>query len=465
MRNTVIWSFLSLVALATSGLITGCDSDEKLAKSSLGESCDKTSDCNDGLRCVEGTCYPSSSSSGGTSNEGGEGNGTAGSIVGPKPPVLGGEGETCTKRADCEDGLGCFSGRCQAASGTGGEGSGGPTLGGVGETCGLTSDCSKGLACLPQADGQGFPIPLAIGSNSVGVCAPTDNGLEPTGNVCGGECKTADDCCELPLALHVPYALGTPYGTGANSCTQLDTMLDGVDCALNKDATIQARCFARAAYCECGKTTWTCSDAGRCVYNAACTLSSAAVGGCPTFTRLGLPAATNATCDVKAKKCTPSAAGCKADADCTETTPVAGSGGLEFCTDGKCTCDTESGACYRGCAEDLDCPARSTCDTDTGLCMVGDECETDAYCVTAHNDINSKCVEGVCQPWCNTDLDCNDGFLTNGQATQVCNAGHVCEAVGCESDTECGTPGGVRSFCLPAPEPVATGTVVNAVTD
>lgn len=462
MRNTVIWSFLSLVALATSGFTTGCDSDEKLTKSALGDSCDKTSDCNDNLRCIQGTCYPTTSSSGGSGNEGGEGNGTAGTLIGPKPPVLGGEGESCSKRADCEDGLGCFSGRCQSANGEGGQGNG-VALGGLGETCGLTSDCSAGLACLPQQPGpQGVPDVLANGSNSVGVCARVDNGLEPTGNVCGGECKTAADCCELPLPVHVAYAVATPYGTGANSCTQLSALLEGIDCAVVKDAATQARCFAKTAYCECGKTTWTCSDAGRCIYSAACSASNAVVGGCPTYTRLGLPAATVATCDLQAKKCV-SPAGCEADADCTATTPVAGT--VELCTEGKCTCDKETGGCYRGCAEDLDCPVGSSCDTDTGLCVTSDECDTDAYCVTAHNDINSKCVAGACQPWCNNDLDCNEGALTSGQQTRVCNEDHVCVAVGCESDEQCGIVGGVRSFCLPAPEPVATGTVVNAVTD
>ena len=50
MRNTVIWSFLSLVALAAGGLVTGCDSDAKIAKSSPGESCTNTSDCEDDLK-------------------------------------------------------------------------------------------------------------------------------------------------------------------------------------------------------------------------------------------------------------------------------------------------------------------------------------------------------------------------------------------------------------------------------
>jgi hypothetical protein len=198
MRTTVIWSFLSLVALATGGLVSGCDSDAKIAKSAAGESCDKTSDCNDGLKCLEGTCYKTTShpSTGGSANnEGGEGNGTAGTVVvGPKPPVLGGEGESCTRRADCEDGLACLSQRCQkgADMGMGGEGNApGPVLGGPGETCGLTSDCGPGMACLPNGIAPAPVDTLAIGSNSVGVCTLLDSGLTPSGKTCGHECIEA----------------------------------------------------------------------------------------------------------------------------------------------------------------------------------------------------------------------------------------------------------------------------------
>src|SRR5258705_1281565 len=133
MRNTVIWSFLSLAALALGGLAAGCDSDAKLARSKAGESCGKTPDCDDGLKCVDGTCYKASTSTGGSASTGD--GGSPPEVVGPKPPVLGSEGESCTKRADCEDGLGCFSQRCQKdVGGMGGAGNiTGPTLGGPGE--------------------------------------------------------------------------------------------------------------------------------------------------------------------------------------------------------------------------------------------------------------------------------------------------------------------------------------------
>lgn len=469
MRIKVIWSFLSLMALGTGGLLTGCDSDAKIAKSSAGESCDKTSDCNDNLKCIDGTCYKSAASAGGSANNGDGGDGPG--VIGPPEPVLGGEGESCARRADCEDGLACLSQRCQKDADTGMAGEGntpGPALGRIGETCGLTSDCEAGLACLPSNGIVPAPVDtLAIGSNSVGVCTPVNNGLAPTGNVCGAECKTAADCCELPVAVHAPYAVATPYGTGANSCTQLAALLEDVKCASTTDATDLARCFAQAAYCDCGAKTWACNEAGRCEYTAACVANTVGPvpGGCPTYTRTQTGDAAAVTCN-KAKKCAPEpTTGCEADSDCDATVAVAGSDVADVCSEGKCVCDTDTGSCYRGCSEDLDCPVHFACDTKASLCRKVNECETSSFCVTAYNDINSKCIGGMCQSSCNNDLDCNGGQLTASTQTMVCNADHVCEMVGCESDDQCSAVGGVRTFCTKAPEPMAVGGVISAVTD
>ncbi len=473
MRNTVIWSFLSLAALATGGLVTGCDSDAKLARSALGDSCDTTSDCNDDLRCIDHTCYNkkgTTSSGGSSTSEGGDGTGAT--VTGPKPPVLGGEGETCTKRADCEDGLACLSQRCQkdASSGEGGAGPvGGPTLGGPGETCGLTSDCATGLACLPSDGFNNFPEAKAIGSNSIGVCTPTDSGLEPTGKSCNGaECTIADDCCELPVATHIANALAPTYGTGVNSCAELEVVLDGVNCGAAVLTTANAaRCFAKTAYCTCGKTTWTCSDAGRCVYGATCTKDYATPEGCPTYSRAGY--ALTSLCDTEGSgKCEPPAAlaTCKKDVDCDKGLIVADAGGVERCTAGECTCYT--GACYRKCGEDLDCAKGKTCDTKTKVCVAAAACESDAFCATYNNDIHSKCLmpEGVCDTQCDNDRQCNYGNLTYGPNTRVCNAMHRCELVGCTSDSECpAAAGGVKLFCTETPAPVAGGTASSAITD
>ena len=76
MRSTVVWSFLSLVALGLGGLVAGCDGDATIAKSGEGESCDRTADCGDGLKCLQGTCYEVAPSGG----EGGQDTGSGGSM-------------------------------------------------------------------------------------------------------------------------------------------------------------------------------------------------------------------------------------------------------------------------------------------------------------------------------------------------------------------------------------------------
>jgi hypothetical protein len=461
MRITVIWSFLSLVALATGGLVAGCDSDAKIAKSSPGESCTKTSDCDDGLKCLEGTCYKAGS--GTDTNNGGEGNsaGTPG-VVGPTPPVLGGPGESCTKRADCEDGLSCLSQRCtmDMPGAGGGGGTVGPILGGKGETCTLTSDCAKGFACLPGlVAGEGFT------GTGVGVCAPLDTGLKPTGNVCGAECVVAADCCELPVLQQT--------ATGAASCADLAALVGNIpncDIAVGQNGAI---CLAYNSYCDdqCGKNTWTC-DGGSCKYAAKCTKATQVVGGCPLISRGGnsLP-----SCNVKAGKCegtAPVVVGCTSDAKCDAGLTVADHP-LDTCSKDECACDTASGGCYRKCNEDTDCLYAYKCDADTSLCVPKGGCTTDAQCVEGSGDYRVKCDKGTCtQPPCEHDIDCNRNGLVDGSFRQVCGPDKTCVDLGCASDDECGPytlsgeGNGVRAFCgPPVTIPTTAAGPISAITD
>jgi hypothetical protein len=190
--------------------------------------------------------------------------------------VLGGENESCTRRADCAPGFSCFNQRCTMGdSGDGGDGNTPtPTLGARGETCLVSSDCEAGLVCRPSA--------------AVGVCTDADSGVAPTGNVCGAECRTPEDCCELPIELH--QTLGT------KSCTELDDLLDGVDCGATMMVLEQQQCFARDAYCECEADAWACNQ-GACLYVASCSADGLEPGGCPPLTRTGRMLVS--TCDVR----------------------------------------------------------------------------------------------------------------------------------------------------------------------
>ena len=461
MRNKVIWSFLSMMALATGGLMAGCDSDVKIAKSSAGESCTKTSDCEDDLKCLDGTCYKTAPSNGGSGNAGGEGNTAGTTPVGPKPPVLGKLGESCARRADCVDGLACLSMRCaeDVMVGAGGEGSGGPTLGGPGETCGLTSDCGEGLACLPN-DFVGLDAQAtAAGSNSLGVCTILDSGIEPTGKECGAECAEAADCCELPIAQQT--------ATGAASCAELSALVDAVpDCAIATGVN-GVICLAFNSYCDdnCGAKTWAC-DNGACQYTVKCTKATQVIGGCPAFTRGGsgiLP------CNTTTGKCTGTVvptAGCTTDASC-ETMAVYDHP-ADTCVEDECVCNKGTGGCFRKCSEPTDCDVGYTCDDATTLCVAIGACETDLQCIKQRGDINAKCVKNACVIPCEHDIECNNQ-LTNGQFSRVCGPDNTCVPVGCESNDECPAFAGglgVKSFCT-APRTLTAGPVVprSAITD
>jgi hypothetical protein len=458
MRNIAIWSVLGL-ALSAGALVAGCDNDAKLARSSVGESCQKAADCDDGLKCLQGACYPSSSSPSGN-EAGATGTDTGGTSSGPPAPVLGGDGESCTKRADCQAGLGCFNQRCvAAATGEGGGSSAGPALGSVGETCGLTSDCDSGLACVPS--NGGFAEVLGVGSNSIGACTPIDSGLTATGKSCAAECETPADCCELPLALHALYSELAPSGTGANSCAQLASLLEGVTCS-DAVSVNAARCFAQATYCDCGKATWACS-AGSCVYDTECAADGATPGGCPSYSRSGH--ALTSIC-ASSGKCEAEAA----PADCTTDTScngkyVADSELTDVCTTGECTCYKATGGCYRKCNADLDCAAGRSCEAKTKVCVADPACTSDAACAVQHHDFRYKCVDSACQKPCANDLDCNAGGLTGG-LYQVCNEQSLCVGVGCSTNDDCvAGPGGVHMFCAETPDTAPAASVSSAITD
>jgi len=294
-------------------------------------------------------------------------------------------------------------------------------------------------------------------ANSVGVCAATDNGLTPTGKVCGAECTKAEDCCELPVEVHASI--------GANSCAELAVELDGVNCAAPTGPTNPARCFAQATYCECGNDTWAC-ESGQCQYTAACTKNVYnAPAGCALYTRSGkvLP-----SCDVDSGKCQPVAAQdtCTTDASCTDK-EVTDSPAFarDVCVEGECTCYKPLGACYRKCGEDLDCPSDYICGEDK-VCVPEDSCSSDAQCVVRYNDVHYKCNKGICEYECQNDRDCNLGRLTNGSLTRVCDDQKRCVPVGCNADDECsGTVNSVRLFCT-EPAAVQPGDLVrSAITD
>jgi hypothetical protein len=446
------------MALCLSAAVVACsgdDDDDNQAPaaqtpSDLGQSCTRTADCKSFLVCIDQVCEKKGTvsnagagnegtggSTGGTSPTGGKGGssckgGSYGSGGSLPAPVLGGEGESCTRAADCQAGLRCFNQRCTLGeeSGVGGEGGMGPVtppapkLGERGETCAVSSDCAGGLACLPAS------------TFGVGVCTVVEAGITPSGNDCAAECKDAADCCQLPQSVLTSL--------GIKSCADLDVVLADVDCT-NPGASA-SQCFARDVYCNCAKDTWDCTN-GLCTYINTCENSGFATNGCPTVSRSGKGLVSNCNdghCQLAAVDPT-----CSSDSDC-DGKGVADDP-YDKCSAGECTCYKAAHLCYRKCAVDIDCAPGNVCEAKTHVCQPGPECSTDVECQTAHKNVNSRCdvADGVCKLMCATDLDCNTSLL--GALTQVCNADHVCEEIGCTQDSECmsTTSPSVQMFCTP----------------
>jgi len=453
MRGSAFIAFFG-IAVAISGSLIGCGDDDgdedtaapKVTKSKAGESCLNTNDCDKGLACFSNVCLEAPSGTGGSDGTGGS---TAtGGKGGSTTTTLGTEGESCTRRADCAPPLGCFNQRCANAGS--GEGGGGnvPTRGERGETCVLSSDCEASLVCLPNGGGIG------PGAGSVGVCTDANTDIQPTGNVCGAECREAADCCQIPVELHATI--------GVKTCTDLADVLDGVTCNSSATAQNQARCLVNEAFCEgCGARTWQC-NAGRCNYNAECTADGLVPGGCPTFSRAGFPLVS--LCDVgESDRCQPAMVDplCDVDADCDGL--MVTDDPADTCNAGECTCFQS--ACLRRCDSSLDCRVGYECDTGDDVCVPEGACTSDLTCQRQAGDIRAVCVDGGCSIPCVVDLDCNVG-LVEGGFQRVCNADNMCEAIGCTQDNDCpGTVNNVKLFCTTPEAAAGARAAQSAITD
>jgi hypothetical protein len=461
MRNRLLNGFVGTLLAVSAALVAcgdGNDSDpddsggapaEPVVKSGAGESCTRTDDCAKNLACYNLVCVVDPTPTAGTGGGGGSGGssgGTGGGSGGTNanPGRLSGDGESCTKTSDCEAGLSCFNLRCleqPAPDGEGGEQNvPTPVLGGLGETCVLTSDCQSGLICLPGG---------SVGA--VGTCSARDSGTEASGMTCAAECAEDEDCCELPIEEHTTL--------GVKSCTELEAILEAVDCAASVDPVELRGCFALAAYCACEDDPWSCED-GSCVYEADCSASGVVPGGCPERTRSG--ALLISSCDLSGSEKCRMAAACSEDEDCTSL--GVSDDGSDVCAEGECTC--HEGACLRKCDRDLDCASGKICDDDSEVCVPSGTCTSDATCQRLSGDFRAVCSDsGQCTVTCQADIECNG--LVNGQLQRVCTDG-ICQGLGCRSDDECELatdPLGSRRrmFCA---EPVTSAAMASsAITD
>jgi hypothetical protein len=405
-----------------------------------------------------------------------------------------GKGESCASQFDCASGLNCIDNTCQAGTVAPGAEAGAPTPDGGGKTdsgkpvpdggtkpetgadtstavgsstlaerCSQTSDCAAGLVCIPSTNNFG------------GVCDLANYGLTPTGNVCGGECKTATDCYELPV--------GNPYGVTCDDIIA-NFLPAGFSTTCNGETTADPptsnACFYYKTYCQPTAATkvWACTADNKCQYTGACSVSvTDDLDGCPSETRTGVVPTNGDYCDATGtKKCI---AGPAAVAPCTSAAScngqlVADVVGETCNTSTDCVCYKNTG-CYIKCASNLDCAAGFSCNTSTQICTVLPSCTTNDDCVQQSGDVRSTCSNGTCGIPCAVDHDC--GSRSSGASTllvdetggsfngEVCDPkAKVCVALGCTSDSACSTAGGVNTFCVAPPSITSVATVESAIT-
>ena len=460
---------LALSALAGTAFSAGCSSDNTSGgtPSAKGESCSRTADCKSGLVCIDDTCVSGPGSSNpdastttpkGSGGSGGSaGTGTGGAAGTTPTAVLSGQGESCTRRADCTPPLACVLQTCTSSGMTTGPDQDGgtttslPTLGQRGESCQSVRDCADGLTCIPRPNIAG------------GICDQENYGLVPTGKVCGGDCNTAQDCCELPPNVIIDDPVNSTQ-TPVSSCTDIVELALGGDASICDATPSPAKdpaCFYYKAYCDCAANTWACTN-NSCVYAAKCTKDGNVFKGCPTRTRSGAGTGSG-TCDTTADKCQPVVTGCTVAADC-ETNPVFDDA-TDTCQKDECTCVDKK--CYRKCDEDLDCAPHYSCDTKQKVCTPSPACTEDAQCARTLGDIRGACRSGKCVLPCTDDRACGPSGLAQGGGAfnaQVCGKDGACVALGCASDDECQSQSGVKTFCID-PRPIPAGAVRSAMTD
>ena len=451
------WLSCIITGLAVTLSVTGCSSKSTndTGGSGLGESCQRSLDCNSPLVCIAGACVTKGTTPMDASVPPMDsGHPTMDSSMPPQdtntppPPAPGAPADTGTPPAD--------TGTPPVDTGPGNIDTGPlPPPGGgaslLDQSCTSTSDCASGLVCESRSAAAGGP-----------VCDLASYGLTPTGKACVGECVTADDCCELPVGI-------TLRSTTTNQPVAIHQCQDILQTVLNGSASACAQmpapgsatgiaCFYYQTYCNCGAMTWACTN-NACSYTGSCSVNAATpeLGGCPNETRTG--SALNTNCNTTANVCESTVTGqCMQDSDCVDGTVVADTPGAT-CRGSDCTCYKTS--CYLKCAQDIDCTQGYSCDATTKLCETAPACTTNQECAERLINVLATCSNGECGIPCTNDHDCSpSGAIPSLGAFNgtVCGGSGVCETVGCTSDADCPATGSdVHVFCVTA----GTGTAAN----
>jgi len=348
-NKVIIVLFLSIV-------LTGCDTEESSGsdiKSAAGESCARTSDCEEGFSCIHNVCQKS-----GTAQDEDAGE--------QEPQLIGGQaGESCNSRADCQLGLSCINNVCTSSDKVDQEDAGAQvSTGKRGETCQTRIDCEQGLACIN------------------GTCALADFGIQSTTKECVViECRQKEDCCTLRdeadcLFYESQCALVAEPNIYCdnyqNFCTcENHACVDNecqIACEVDDDCSVTLPFCLKETYCVECKSDDDCDEDETCSDNE-CTAACEDDFDCPYFY------------SCKSRICVET--GCTTDRECIALTDNV----LARCEDGEC---------QQPCVTDLDCSNPDNYNFRAcveGYCEnIG--CETDEECRILMN-LNSGSVNRI----------------------------------------------------------------------
>ncbi len=355
--------WITIIGIATFLIaIGGCDDSNSTTGNQndlggIGESCNSRKDCQAELACVGQICTAMSAEMDGGAN----GDNGDDVIVDPR----GGAGESCTSRRDCQEGLGCFDNTCLAKAPDDAGVSVGLTRPSdrsqLGESCLVRNDCEDGLACVG------------------GYCIDDNIDIEVSTKSCVRvECEKTEDCC-------------LDYQPVSSSCDFWESQ-----CNTDTDP-FSTYCNYHELYCTCNDI---CKESLCVTPDLVCVRDE----DCST---VFLPFCVNTGC-----------VECKTNTDCL--------GENDRCDEGNCT---------PPCKNNEQCPLMHAC--QEGLCVeVG--CTTDRECFLLTYDPKSSCRETKCQTPCVRDEDCT--MVTTGMTMpdpfQICD-NEFCVFMGCQTDEEC----------------------------
>ncbi|MCB9644879.1 MAG: hypothetical protein H6728_17545 [Myxococcales bacterium] len=376
-------------------------------------SCSNNCDCNQGERCVQGTCTAQFGAGYCCSKPGCPANFSCTNTNGTtgRCPV-----QTCTSACNCNQGEDCRNGQCTRVF---------PPV-----YCCANTGCPTGSACI-NAQGQWS----------------TCGGQPACTSAC--DCNQGEDCyrgqcIRTSPATYCCEKTGCPAGTACVNSQNVTSVCPGVQCTTSCDcntgqACVRGRCVSTspATYC-CDKTP--------CPSGNTCEDKSGNIKTCPG------PTCTTA-CDCNQGE------DCRGG-QCTRVSPAVYCCSKSPCIAGQACVNTNgsSSTCPVQCQTHCDCNQGQRCVNGTCYNSGSTYCCSKTGCPagrTCYNQNNTTSTCGTSGSTCRVRCDCNQGEECVNGTCQVSSGvpAFCCDKPGCPPGFSCLNTQGTSGFCPTTPPP------------